>query len=429
LRITPELLKPIVPALSLLLGSLRWLTQTIALEFEQLFRQSYADLVKERGTRHIPAADWWLYTEPRLMSTPSLPEIELQFKNKWADLLPLDDRQSLARFESSLLTERVERAFPELPVGYYPARYYCPDLMLATESTELIRLGQALYVLGELHSGKNTLAHAALVAQHPNPEELVNATKWDLSTGCFKILTTHEGEITTTRTSEGLFRPEDYLLATTPDAVAPKGLKSHPISELLICEQDGQLLAVTENGTRSFHILEAFSDLLFPFLMNKGSWVREFCHIPRVQIDQLVIQRESWRAAAEELEFAVEKDEAQRFMGARRWMKKRGIPQITFVRSPLEVKPFYLDLQSPVFVEILSKMVRRLRTSATAQKELVFSEMLPTTSQAWLQDASGAKYTSELRFALVDLKARALSQQFRSRQLKWAPCAIDLNVR
>jgi hypothetical protein len=74
-------------------------------------------------------------------------------------------------------------------------------------------------------------------------------------------------------------------------------------------------------------------------------------------------------------------------------------------------------------------MVRRLRTSATAQKELVFSEMLPAANQAWLQDASGAKYTSELRFALVDLKARAFSQQFKSRQLKWAPRAIDLNVR
>ena len=62
----------------------------------------------------------------------------------------------------------MEHLFPELGAGYYPVRYFCPDLMLAAEDAEAVRRGEVLYVLGEVHAGKNTLCHAALVEQHPN---------------------------------------------------------------------------------------------------------------------------------------------------------------------------------------------------------------------------------------------------------------------
>jgi hypothetical protein len=42
-------------------------------------------------------------------------------------------------------------------------------------------------------------------------------------------------------------------------------------------------------------------------------------------------------------------------------------------------------------------------------EELIFSEMLPGPQQLWLQDTKGAGYTSELRFAVVDIKARSWS--------------------
>ena len=73
----------------------------------------------------------------------------------------------------------------------------------------------------------------------------------------------------------------------------------------------------------------------------------------------------------------------------------------------MEKKPFYLDLASPVLVEILCRMVRRVITAGRPADEFVFSEMLPDIENTWLPDASGASYTSELRFAVVDLKARA----------------------
>jgi hypothetical protein len=144
-------------------------------------------------------------------------------------------------------------------------------------------------------------------------------------------------------------------------------------------------------------------------VMNKASWIPPLRHAPWVLIDKLVIHRETWRFRKDELDFAMKKDEASRFLGARRWMKSHGLPQKTFVKSALEVKPFYVDLESPVLVEILCRAIRRMNSSDAEGEELIFSEMLPGPQQLWLQDAKGASYTSELRFAVVDLKARLLS--------------------
>jgi hypothetical protein len=126
-----------------------------------------------------------------------------------------------------------------------------------------------------------------------------------------------------------------------------------------------------------------------------------------VLLDKLVIQRETWRVRPDELSFAFEKDESWRFLGARSWMNARAVPQRMFVKTVVEKKPFYLDLASPVLVEILCRTVRRQMDAGRLTDELIFSEMLPNLEHTWLQDASGASYTSELRLAVVDLKARA----------------------
>ena len=411
LRITPDLLNPIVPALSLLLESLRWFMQSMAREFHRLFRETYHELAAARPGRDVPLLDWWIHTEPKLLSAPSLREVEEAFRQKWAGILPVRPQQRSIEFQASSLREKVKELFPDPGAGYYPVRYSCPDLMLAAESAEAVRRGDVLYVLGEVHLGKNTLCHAALVEQHPNRQDLVDATAWDLSAECFKILNTQEGGTTTVRTSEGFLRPDDYLLATTPDAVAPSGHVGHPISELILREIEGELHAVSRSDGRTFHILEAFSDLLFGFVMNKAVWIPPSRHVPRVLIDKLVIHRETWRFGRDELAFAMEKDEGRRFLGARRWMKREGLSQRMFVKSPSEVKPFYLDLDSPVLVEILCRSIRRMNSAGGGGTagQISFSEMLPGLEQLWLRDAAGAAYTSELRFAMVDLKARSSS--------------------
>jgi hypothetical protein len=132
-------------------------------------------------------------------------------------------------------------------------------------------------------------------------------------------------------------------------------------------------------------------------------------HMPRVTIDRLVVNRETWRFSPAELEFAYEKQEAHRFLGARRWAKENDLPRFIFYKSPVEVKPCFLDLESPIYVNLFARVVRNTQQKSGETKgsektdQIIVSEMLPTPDQAWLSDANGRRYTSELRLVVLDL--------------------------
>jgi hypothetical protein len=404
LNISPQLLAPAVPALSLLLRSLRWLAASMAHQFDLLFLRTYQECSAASGSHNVPLLDWWLTTEPQIENASGLKQVEKTFQAWWTEILPIVTSERLLQFESKKLEEIVDAMFPHITT-LSPIRYYCPDLMLAGTMEE-VHHGKCLYVLGEVHVGKNTLTHVALTEQHPDPQQLMDAVEWDFGSNRFKIIETQESGTATVRTADHIRLPTDYFLATTPRSVAPSEWLSHPFSGLQLGECDGHLFVLDRRESRCFALLDAFADVFCSYVMNKASLFPPVRHLPRVLIDKVVIHRETWRFPVTELAFAMEKSESLRFLGARRWMRAQSIPRRAFVRSPAEVKPFYLDFDSPVLVEILCHAIRRMSVQAHENDELTFSEMLPDAEQAWLHDAYGARYTSELRMAIVDLKAR-----------------------
>jgi hypothetical protein len=72
-----------------------------------------------------------------------------------------------------------------------------------------------------------------------------------------------------------------------------------------------------------------------------------------------------------------------------------------FVVSPTESRPFYVDFDSPVYVTVLAKAMRRLARK-DPDGRITVTEMLPTPEQTWLTDDQGRTYTSELRLVAVD---------------------------
>src|SRR5258708_39967101 len=102
-------------------------------------------------------------------------------------------------------------------------------------------------------------------------------------------------------------------------------------------------MVTTRDGRRSFEILEAFADLLFSFVVHRGLWMPRRRHLPRVLIDRLVIQRETWRIPAAELEFAAEKDEARRYQEAPRGAEKKADAEKKVYKSPNEIEPVHGD--------------------------------------------------------------------------------------
>lgn len=85
-------------------------------------------------------------------------------------------------------------------------------------------------------------------------------------------------------------------------------------------------------------------------------------------------------------------------------MRKHGLPRFVFAKVPVEVKPFYVDFDSLIYVEILTKMIRRTLASDRANEPITVTEMLPAPHELWLPDHQGCKYTSELRIVAKDLK-------------------------
>jgi hypothetical protein len=147
-------------------------------------------------------------------------------------------------------------------------------------------------------------------------------------------------------------------------------------------------------------------DVMGPVLEDAIAEVRDLLpeadHTPRISIDRLVVQRESWRCRASELEFANAATELDIFIGARRWAATHGMPRFVFVKSPLEPKPMFVDFASPIGVRVFARVVRHATAHPAGERTLTFSEMLPGPDELWLPDADGERYTGELRLVAVD---------------------------
>ena len=157
----------------------------------------------------------------------------------------------------------------------------------------------------------------------------------------------------------------------------------------------GSLCVRTRDGTQRF----ALEELLDSFLSNESTshfrLLAPAPHRPRVAIDGFVIHRESWQFEPAQLDFTRIDDPIERLLATRRWARAHHLPRFVFYKVPHEIKPCYLDLDSPHYVERLALLAR----NASA---LAVSEMLPTIDQAWLPDADGAHYACELRIVAVD---------------------------
>lgn len=125
-------------------------------------------------------------------------------------------------------------------------------------------------------------------------------------------------------------------------------------------------------------------------------------HTPRILIDDVVVAREQWSFAAAELKFAFIRSAAERFLLVRAWAEKHSLPRFFFVRPPLsvEVKPLFCDLDSPLYVDLFCKTIRR--TSDADGGSISITEMLPGIAACWLADREGNRYTSELRLVMRD---------------------------
>lgn len=399
------LLRALGATLSPLLTASRWLSFELAKSFQQLCREIYSELAGASGRRAVDFATFWqrtqtiLFDDRRKLRDPVVAE----FQQRWDNVLKLDYRARGAQFAAEEIRLRVGEVFAAPGPGWAYAKYHSPDLLLLAASPEALAEGDFDVVLGELHVAANTLGWPLFIEQHEAPEQLFAALERDIVPPRLVPVIPKQMFGPVARVLPALISPRDYRLEFSPGSADAPRSRVLPISGLIV-EEDGVggLRVKTRDRSLQFDIVEAYADILTTIITNEFKMLKPARHTPRVQFDRLIACRETWRFRGEEMAFALQQDEGARFLGARRWRREQQLPRFAFVKVPVELKPFFVDFDSPVFVEILAKMVRRTLDASPSDGLISVTEMLPGLNHCWLPDAEGNFYTCELRMIALD---------------------------
>jgi len=402
----PEMVEELGRPLSLLLESARWFTYEVGEEYRRAFAQVYEELGGRGGRSEVEFAEFWQTVRPLIVDrkTSLVGPVAERFAEKWEEVLRLPGEEEGARrvaYRSEELRERVAEAFRAPGAGWQFARHHNPDVMIRASSVEAAQAGHYSFVLGEAHVGANTLGVPLFMERHPRKEDLVAAIESDMTVPRLISIVPKYWPHAITRLAYALMTSRDYRLELAPGPHQVPAEKLVRSGELLIKrEESGALVAQTRDGRVSFDIIEAFAIIIHSEVANGFKPMRARRHAPRVQIDRLVIGRETWRFSPAEMWFAFETEGAAQYLEAQRWRLAHELPEHVFVKAPVEMKPFYVDLTSPVYVRNLGKVARRCGEENEA---LIVTEMLPRLGELWLPDAEGNRYASELRMIAVDL--------------------------
>jgi hypothetical protein len=390
--------------LELLLDSARWLSYHFAARIQELFT-SFAIQMTEGGTS-INFAEFYFECMPVIVrSGPMIvDELRRDFQQRWAAILRIPPDVRRVRRDGAALRDEVREAFDAPHSGWTGGRYCCPDLMIAASGVDAINRGDFDLILGEAHLGFVSSRHSCFVSQHPSPGDLLDCLADD-SPGprLIPVLPKENGERLTVRTSSALTRDMDFLVALHAQTADPGRRRLLNAADLIVTPgAAGPVVSIP--GGPSFPVIDVLAELLLEAFADSFQLVPRAAYQPRIAIDRLVIARETWRFNAAQIEFAQLRDEPARFAAGRRWRRGAGLPRQVFVSVPGEAKPFFVDFDSILLVNILAKSLRRLQARPPGSPDILvqFSEMLPAAGNLWLTDSAGAQYTSELRIVAVD---------------------------
>jgi hypothetical protein len=361
------------------------------------------------GSQTLDFQSFWMKFFPLLFRHDLLltHDAVAELQARWGAILKVDPQQRRMNYSSEELRPQVEAAFEATRPGWPGARYNSPDVMVAAASADAIRRGDYELILGEMHAGDITVANWVFMGQNPRAEEFVRAIDLDIPETRYLPVISKTQPTLTARTSLGLFSSKDYFLECAFEPAHTPPSRSLKFAEHVLERRDGKLSVRTRDGRLRFDPVELMGSVMSTLVINSVKLLPPAAHMPRITIDRLAVIRESWSFSPADIEFALEKDDAARFVAARRWGRDHGMPRLVFIKTPTEMKPFFLDFESPVYVNNFAKMIRRSLKAESGAKlknpHIIVSEMFPTPEQVWLPSADG-NCTSEFRFVTLDMK-------------------------
>lgn len=418
LELGDEPLESLGPALDLVLRSARWLTYQLSRRWTAALGESYRELREATGEAVIPLFQFLEQVRPIVLeaNTPLAVEAARSMQSAWAEILDIEEGARRIERDSESLRARVKERFDAPGPGWLHARQQCPDILLAADGPEAIRRGDYRFVLGEVHLSTNTLRTRVASDTHPEREAVLEAVAWDIPEPTVVPWLPRQRRreepidplglpisATSARLDLGLLTRKDVRLSISMEPPTDPEMPTAFVGDFVVAESDGDLRVQSLDGRYDFGVMDFFDIAFTAQTTNMFRVLPRDRHVPRVTIDRLVVQRETWKVPAREMEFAAAETEGERFLGVRRWARSLGLPRFVFGRSPYENKPFFVDLDSPPAVEVLCRVVRGAQEQGDEDTLVGFSEMLPGPDQCWLTDAEGRRFTSEIRIVAVDL--------------------------
>jgi hypothetical protein len=399
-----DLLAELAPPLELLLFSARWFSYHAARAFRTAFRAAYVSLAangREVDGFRLAMAIQPLVFADRSRPHPVIGDLTSELIRKWGELLgPLGDEP--VQLRSAALRDRALQLFEAPHPGWPGARHLCPDIMVAGRE---LTAADTLLVLAEFHPFVHTFLGAWAMAHHPDPAGAAARLGADLPGARAVPIPPRPGLL-----GDIVFPQRVAPAVTTPSTrrieILPAwydGLDRMGAAEFLVEPERDSLAVRTRDGRLRFDVIDFFSYLIAtPCADAFRRLVPSARHTPRITIDRLVVNRETWRVSASELAKLDAGDPAERLLAARRLASALRLPRFVFVRVPHEEKPIYVDWTSPSLLRLLARQVNGIPAERSAEPLVTVSEMLPTHEQLWLRDAEGRGYTGELRLAIVD---------------------------
>jgi hypothetical protein len=291
---------------------------------------------------------------------------------------------------------RAAAAFADHEPAWRHAVFHSADVQLAARDEAAVAAGDYLAVIGDVHPGNNPLAQGLFAHRHPDQASFWAMMSGDLGPGAPLLLPPLAPGMGVDGRGFPATSDEMIHFAVMPETRAQNGRRTWLPGELLV--EDGDVVDAT--GELRIPAVDVFAMAIFVAGVRMFELLPDEEHAPRAAIGRVVIRRESWSIPVA--------DVPARPQDVPAFARGLGMPRRVFAKSPLERKPMYLDVESPVLAQILCRHARRAAAEA-ADARFRFTEMLPGADECWLADGEGNRYVSELRLVAVDETRRARS--------------------
>jgi hypothetical protein len=381
------------------------LTGEIGRQNHAILLESYEKILAEQGgTGPVDLVAMLHLGGPAITEGNDRPALRAvrELTTRFEQLLGLDESASQVWHSSADLAPKAARLFGDARAGWAHAHHHSVDVQVAAPSVDAINNGDFTAVLGEFHLAWNPLESGVFLPAYPDQDYLAGLIRTGYPRPRVMLSPLKGFPRVTARTVGGQGGSRDWWLAVGPhNNGTPQ--RRLTLTGMVVEREDGRLIAVNRDGRVRFDLVDIGGiwgswEIMESFKLVAGG--RR--HTPRVTVDSMVVCRETWTVPMDELDFARTDSEPDGYLGARDWAARTGLPRFVFAKLSSEMKPFYVDLTSPVLVSSLASAVRGGRAKDGHDRTVTFSEMLPAPHEVWVPDGDGNLYTSELRLTVID---------------------------